>query len=282
MINALLTSANKNGSSTLPEESFSSIWSGWQGNAYRSLSSRTLYEATQLQNQVDISLQGAASPSAITFTGTGAVFSNGVRRELQSGQFSIATDPMPMDQTLNEWREPGTSNTVRLFLGSLREKPELMRLCLRIEVPGALRVACSRHRRSDGALVAADILHDLNGRQLAHVNNDDEANPRTILFCNRSDTIFDSSGPASRVESSRYWMFQFRDPQFFRNWALADDRSRNPDLWSISTPTAQTTEYFFSPPNGRAGFRWTVQNDRIVQYNGGAAISFSEECREVR
>lgn len=33
-------------------------------------------------------------------------------------------------------------------------------------------------------------LHDVNGTQCAHVNNDDERNPRSVLRCTRWDLEF--------------------------------------------------------------------------------------------
>ena len=133
--------------------------------------------------QVEVSLDAATGPGVLTFTGSGRVTRDAVVANLASAQFSIPAQ-VPLDQTLHEWKEPGTSAAVRLFVGSIGSRPDLMRVCWHMELPGALRVSCTRNLRSTGSPIGADSVNDLGeGKTFAHEIHDDAPSPRRVAQC---------------------------------------------------------------------------------------------------
>ena len=211
----------------------------------------------------------------MVFDGVGNVdVEGGASIEVQSGQFALAQDPVPMDTTLHEWRQPGTNNTVRFFVGSMQDKPDLMRLCLRIDVPGALRVACTRNHRSDGRPVAADVLHDVSGSNLTHVANTDEAHPRSVLRC--QGVSYASPGPGG----SSYQLAQFADPVFFVNYGVAGRVGEVPGF-EVDQVGADGTVIYGSVRTTHGEF-FTVQGSTVLVHNVYGATGGIECSRPLR
>ena len=143
----------------------------------------TRMDTFAVPNQSSIALQGSFSPQGVVFTGTATATINGNEYPLQSPQFAIP-DTVPLDRTIHELRVPGTTETLRLFVGSVPGHDDLMRVCWRIEIGPALGVTCTRNRKRDGRPVGAEALHDLgSGRTLEHVANDYDPDPRSVLRC---------------------------------------------------------------------------------------------------
>ncbi|WP_295642932.1 hypothetical protein [uncultured Methylibium sp.] len=117
------------------------------------------------------------------FTGTGSVTSPSGQTSISAAPYSLP-DPVPFDRTLHQLNVTGSSpSSIRFFVGTIEDRPELMRLCWRVELPGILRVACTRNSRSTGDVAGADTVNDLGGTLYFHENEIGDAFEPTVLRC---------------------------------------------------------------------------------------------------
>ncbi len=124
--------------------------------------------------------------SSFVFNGAGSITAPDGQHSLSAGQFAIPAS-VPLDKTILVYNLPASpGSSVRLFVGSIPDKPRWMRVCWNFDVPGTLRVACSRNDRETGAPVGVDAGNDLRGTILTHRSTDTEVVRWSVLNCHVS------------------------------------------------------------------------------------------------
>ncbi|MEZ5653836.1 MAG: hypothetical protein R3E87_25160 [Burkholderiaceae bacterium] len=130
---------------------------------------------------IDVGTDGS---SVFVINGSGSITVPSGQYSLSGGQYSVpGTVPLTGDlMKVDLPASPGHS--VKLFVGTVPNQPLQMRVCWNIDVPGILRVSCTRHLRSDGTFVGVDAIHDLSGTLYTHIPTDLIMRGARILRCN--------------------------------------------------------------------------------------------------
>jgi hypothetical protein len=135
-------------------------------------------------NEVALSLIAATDGrSSFVLNGAGSVSTPGGQHSLSTGQYAIPAT-VPLDRTILTYNLPtAAGSSVRLFVGSIPDKPSWMRVCWNVDVPNTLRVICSRNDRETGAPVGVDAGNDVRGTILTHRSTATETLRWSVLLC---------------------------------------------------------------------------------------------------
>ncbi len=233
---------------------------------------------TAFQREVVLSVAVATDlASRYTFTGTGSVTSPSGQAAISSAPYALP-DPVPFDRTLFQLNVTGSStSSIRFFVGTIDERPDLMRLCWRLELPGILRVACTRNARETGDVVGADTVNDLGGTLYFHENEIGDAFEPSLLRC--LEHTFNA--PDIETHNNLFGI------------AAYDRRKTDGGLLppparfysgSFSVPASGQVEYrleYRPPASFAATTRAIAKDNRVVSLNyvaGGPMFNTSREC----
>ncbi len=215
-----------------------------------------------------------------TFTGTGSITSPSGQTSISASSFSLP-DPVPFDRTLHQLNVTGSStSSVRFFVGTIDNRPELMRVCWRIELPGILRVACTRHERATGNLVGGDTVNDLGGTLYYHEAAIGQPLEVSVLRCVEQSREF--IPPSTENRRTRY---------LFGVTAFDRDKSDGglfppPTQFYLQSTSVQGSEVVyrmdFQPPaRFSSSTEAFVAGQRVVRFSysgGGSFASSSKQC----
>lgn len=211
-----------------------------------------------------------------TFTGTGSITSTSGQTSIGATPYSLP-DPVPFDRTLHQLNVTGsTTSSVRFFVGTIDNRADLMRVCWRFELPGILRVACTRHLRTSGDLVGGDTVDDLGGTLYYHDTESGDAFEPTLLRC--TETF--QSDP--NLTSTTY---RFGIAAFDRNRANGGLLPPPARFYSgsVSVPGTGQVEYrldYNPPANFTASTQALTAGDRVQSVTYGSTGSTYRTARQ--
>ncbi|MEZ5659013.1 MAG: hypothetical protein R3E83_10930 [Burkholderiaceae bacterium] len=139
---------------------------------------------------IDVATDGISS---FVFNGSGTVMANATTYPISAGQQSVPS-LVQLGSDLIRFSLPSSPGSeVRAFVGTVPGEAAQMRVCWNIDVPGVLRVSCTRHLRADGSFVTVDTIDDLSGTLYTLVGSRPTLNV-AALRCTYSGT---AAGPFS-------------------------------------------------------------------------------------
>lgn len=212
-------------------EFFSSVATGYdqQSSRFTSRSWLTPFSADApahvQSNPVTLSLEASTDAgSTFVLAGSGSVTSSTGQYSVSGGQYAIPAS-VPLNRTLVQYGLPASpGSSIRLFVGTIDGFPGLMRVCWNFDIPGMLRVACTRHNLGNGRFVGVDAGHDVGGTILTHASYAGQALRRTVMSCVQTDESLDfATNQLVRKTRDYFWRYDYDITRPLGGIVLSDD-----------------------------------------------------------